>query len=617
MTDTTTLNLSDIRTDGGTQSRAQINSETVRDYAEAMGRGDQFPPLTVFYDGEQHWLADGFHRYEAAADSGIAELDTRVMQGSQRDAILHSVAANVMHGLPRSHKDKRRAVDKLLQDEEWRAWSDREIAERIKTSHTFVAKMRAATGNVSSTRTYKRDGETRTMDTAKIADANAARALPLDDLKEQIFQAIHEQGFIKYDLLYRLFPARKFDKKLVRRAIGDLEGQGRIVDSINGYQVTPSVSSAARATTDNSDPKTAEITRVPIGAEITENDILDLLKDGPKHLGELIDYLKANKPQKGDKLGYIVANRVSILLGQLQESGQIVYTGGAGTGQRGAYSLPDPDPDGHPVKLSHARHAILTSLEHGAAQGEDLRQAIMMDRPSFDAAIAALLESSSINNIGDDATPVYKLASMAHPKFTKATPARTRPPMSLDTAKEHAIDVFRAKRSLSRPIYPGEIVRWANVIGFDLPIAKQALAALADNPLSGIRAVQTPTGLAYADFDTTITPPSDVAAQLDGIEQGIEAIFKQMQSIDSIEFTAALIQKDGVSRAKLGRIRQALTYTSNELGRFDVICHQAQQAAELKSAANDEIASDMTAAFEQKRVDLQPAVNQIAGEATA
>ncbi|QXD15805.1 hypothetical protein GQ464_002330 [Rhodocaloribacter litoris] len=91
---------------------------------------------------------------------------------SRRDAILHSVGANAEHGLRRTGADKRRAVMTLLQDEEWRRWSDREIARRCRVSHPFVAKMRADTCNVSSIsteRTFKhwRGGVT-TMDTSRI-----------------------------------------------------------------------------------------------------------------------------------------------------------------------------------------------------------------------------------------------------------------------------------------------------------------------------------------------------------------------------------------------------------------------------------------------------------------
>jgi hypothetical protein len=53
-----------IRLDGGTQIRACSTFQTkVEDYAIAMTQDADFPPLTVFWDGADYWLADGFHRH--------------------------------------------------------------------------------------------------------------------------------------------------------------------------------------------------------------------------------------------------------------------------------------------------------------------------------------------------------------------------------------------------------------------------------------------------------------------------------------------------------------------------------------------------------------------------
>nr|WP_244557034.1 hypothetical protein [Fulvimarina manganoxydans] len=65
-----------------------------------------------------------------------------IRQGTRRDAILHSVGANATHGMRRTNADKRRAVTRLLEDAEWAAWSDREIARRCGVSQPFVGSMR-------------------------------------------------------------------------------------------------------------------------------------------------------------------------------------------------------------------------------------------------------------------------------------------------------------------------------------------------------------------------------------------------------------------------------------------------------------------------------------------
>src|SRR5690625_5164657 len=107
--------LEQLRLDGGTQLRAEISVFRVQEYADAMKAGSVFPPVTAFYDGEEYWLADGFHRVEAAKLCGLA-LAVDVRLGSQRDAVLFSAGANAAHGQPRSNADKRNAVLALLND---------------------------------------------------------------------------------------------------------------------------------------------------------------------------------------------------------------------------------------------------------------------------------------------------------------------------------------------------------------------------------------------------------------------------------------------------------------------------------------------------------------------
>ena len=102
--------------DGGTQARLKIDDDIVMEYAEAMQRGDTFPPVVAFDDGNRLWLADGFHRYQACRLLGKFAIATDRREGSQRDAILYSLGANASHGLRRSSADKRRAVETMLKD---------------------------------------------------------------------------------------------------------------------------------------------------------------------------------------------------------------------------------------------------------------------------------------------------------------------------------------------------------------------------------------------------------------------------------------------------------------------------------------------------------------------
>ena len=160
------LTIKQIRRDGGTQPRAGLNEDKVQEYVEAKQDGAQFPPATVFYDGENYWLSDGFHRTEADLRLGRETIMVDLVRGTQRDAILHSVGANATHGLPRSREDKRRAVLTLLEDEEWGSWSDREIARRCNVSNRFVGMVREeSTVNIHSVR---KTADGRTMDVSNI-----------------------------------------------------------------------------------------------------------------------------------------------------------------------------------------------------------------------------------------------------------------------------------------------------------------------------------------------------------------------------------------------------------------------------------------------------------------
>jgi len=138
----TTINPAILRLDGGTQPRSTLHADWVTDYATDMAAGAEFPAIVVFFDGTDHWLADGFHRTNAALAIGAEAIKADIRQGTQRDAILYSVGANASHGHRRTNEDKRRAVLRLLDDAEWSIWSDREIARRCGVDNKTVSALR-------------------------------------------------------------------------------------------------------------------------------------------------------------------------------------------------------------------------------------------------------------------------------------------------------------------------------------------------------------------------------------------------------------------------------------------------------------------------------------------
>jgi hypothetical protein len=164
------LRLNQIVRDEGIQPREKLDDRVVADYAEGFAQGAHFPPVIVFHGDDKFWLADGFHRTAAAEKVGLEKIDAEIREGTRRDAMLFSVGANATHGLRRTNADKRRAVTRLVQDEEWAGWSSEEIARRCCVSHTLVNNMRQelTRNDCESKRRVLRSGKEIVMDTANI-----------------------------------------------------------------------------------------------------------------------------------------------------------------------------------------------------------------------------------------------------------------------------------------------------------------------------------------------------------------------------------------------------------------------------------------------------------------
>jgi len=137
------LNLSEIRIDGGTQQRVVSSQQHIFSLVDALTEDAELDPIAVMFDGCDHWLVDGFHRYFAYKQDGREIIPAIVSPGTQREAIFASIAANSEHrALPRTRADKRKAVETLLLDPEWSQWSDRELGKQAKVDHKTVAAIR-------------------------------------------------------------------------------------------------------------------------------------------------------------------------------------------------------------------------------------------------------------------------------------------------------------------------------------------------------------------------------------------------------------------------------------------------------------------------------------------
>jgi ParB/Sulfiredoxin domain len=123
-------------------ARVDLDENAVAEYAQAMKSGAEFPPIVVFRDGKTRWLADGCHRVAAAERRGRRTIRAEVRPGDRRKAVLYACGANAAHGVRRTNADKRRAVILMLGDEEWRDWSNREIARRCVVDEGLVRQVR-------------------------------------------------------------------------------------------------------------------------------------------------------------------------------------------------------------------------------------------------------------------------------------------------------------------------------------------------------------------------------------------------------------------------------------------------------------------------------------------
>src|SRR6266516_1000499 len=95
----TELQIDLITLDPNIQPRAMIDDGVTGDYGELMQGGAEFPPVVVYAEGGDYWLADGFHRVYGALAAGLTSITAEVRQGGRRDAILYAAGCNAGHGL--------------------------------------------------------------------------------------------------------------------------------------------------------------------------------------------------------------------------------------------------------------------------------------------------------------------------------------------------------------------------------------------------------------------------------------------------------------------------------------------------------------------------------------
>lgn len=251
-----TLNLLNIRIDGGTQARLQLNQDVVAEYAEKMREGEVFPPVTVFFDGSDYWLADGFHRYFATKSNAKTSIDCDVENGTQQEAKKYSWKANTRRGLRLNHDDYRNIILAMLQDIEAKEWSNRKIAEWVGVTHTTVNKIKnsleADSSEPKEKKYINKHGTESVMKTENIGktkpkttapDMTSARMVEqevvlelnekIDELSQTINMLADENTLMRDKIAIGQWDATEIEKIDAEQTIADLREQIRILEADN------------------------------------------------------------------------------------------------------------------------------------------------------------------------------------------------------------------------------------------------------------------------------------------------------------------------------------------------------------------------------------------------
>jgi hypothetical protein len=241
------INILNIRIDGGTQPRQEINYEVVKDYAELMRDGVKFPPVTVYFDGAEYWLADGFHRYHATKANAVTTIEAEVINGSVDDAEEYSFTANGGRGNDLTTNDKKAIIRRMLLKERYAEWSQARIAKHVHVSAMFVSRVKASMEIKDEPKTKKfvtKDGVEKEMKTGNIGKRETPTTKPdvttydekedkIKELTEVITQLDEEVTLLKDKISIGAWDASEIEKIDVEDTIKELREQIRLLEIDN------------------------------------------------------------------------------------------------------------------------------------------------------------------------------------------------------------------------------------------------------------------------------------------------------------------------------------------------------------------------------------------------
>jgi hypothetical protein len=242
------IEISAIRIDGGTQARLKLDQDVVKEYAECMKDGDKFPPVTVFYDGSEYWLANGFHRYFATKSNDELEIECEVKQGTLDDAVLYAFSADGRQGLSRSAEDNRNIIIRMIQHPVWGKWSNAEIAKHVGVSKMTVGRVKASLEKDKPAPTKKiykdKHGNESTIETKNIGKTKEKKVKqeePATESDDQIVRELtdaltavsQENTLLKDKIAIGQWDASEIEKIDAEELIAELREQIRILEIDN------------------------------------------------------------------------------------------------------------------------------------------------------------------------------------------------------------------------------------------------------------------------------------------------------------------------------------------------------------------------------------------------
>ncbi|KOV76849.1 streptomycin biosynthesis operon regulator [Streptomyces sp. NRRL WC-3618] len=144
---------------------------TSPEHVEVLAQGDIEP---ILVHRETRRVVDGMHRLQAARLRGEEMIPVRYLDGPVSEVFIHSVAANVTHGLPLTLEDRKAAARRILATHP--DLSDRAVARITRLSpKTVSAVRRASSEEVPQSKVrVGADGRSRPLDAARRREAARA-----------------------------------------------------------------------------------------------------------------------------------------------------------------------------------------------------------------------------------------------------------------------------------------------------------------------------------------------------------------------------------------------------------------------------------------------------------